>query len=92
MAYYLVTGGCGFIGSHLVEALVQKGERVRVFDNCSTGKAKNIAHVKNQIELVDGDLRELDTVHQAVAGVDYVFPPRCPALGRQICCGSHFEQ
>ena len=73
MAYYLVTGGCGFIGSHLVEALVQKGERVRVFDNCSTGKAKNIAHVKDRIELVDGDLRELDAVHQAVAGVDYVF-------------------
>jgi UDP-glucose 4-epimerase len=85
MAYYLVTGGCGFIGSHLVEALVQKGERVRVFDNCSTGKAKNITHVKDQIELVDGDLRELDAVHQAVAGVDYVFHQGArPSVARSV--------
>ena len=85
MAYYLVTGGCGFIGSHLVEVLVQKGERVRVFDNCSTGKAKNIAHVKNRIELIDGDLRELDAVHQAVAGVDYVFHQGArPSVARSV--------
>ena len=85
MAHYLVTGGCGFIGSHLVEALVQKGERVRVFDNCSTGKAKNIAHVKDQIEFVDGDLRELDAVHQAVAGVDYVFHQGArPSVARSV--------
>ena len=85
MAHYLVTGGCGFIGSHLVEALVQKGERVRVFDNCSTGKAKNIAHVKDRIEFVDGDLRELDAVHQAVAGVDYVFHQGArPSVARSV--------
>ena len=85
MAHYLVTGGCGFVGSHLVEALVQKGERVRVFDNCSTGKAKNIAHVKDQIEFVDGDLRELDAVHQAVAGVDYVFHQGArPSVARSV--------
>ncbi len=85
MAYYLVTGGCGFIGSHLVEALVQKGERVRVFDNCSTGKAKNIAHVKNRIEFVDGDLQELDAVHQAVAGIDYVFHQGArPSVARSV--------
>ena len=85
MAHYLVTGGCGFIGSHLVEVLVQKGERVRVFDNCSTGKAKNIAHVKDQIEFVDGDLRELDAVHQAVAEVDYVFHQGArPSVARSV--------
>ena len=85
MAHYLVTGGCGFIGSHLVEALVQKGERVRVFDNCSTGKVKNIAHLEDQIEFVDGDLRELETVHQAVAGVDYVFHQGArPSVARSV--------
>ena len=85
MAHYLVTGGCGFIGSHLVEALVQKGERVRAFDNCSTGKAKNIAHIKDRIELVDGDLRELDAVHQAIAGVDYVFHQGArPSVARSV--------
>ena len=85
MAHYLVTGGCGFIGSHLVEALLQKGERVRVFDNRSTGKAKNIAHVKDQIEFVDGDLRELDAVHQAVAGVDYVLHQGArPSVARSV--------
>ena len=85
MAHYLVTGGCGFIGSHLVEALVQKGECVRVFDNCSTGKAKNIAHLKDQIEFVEGDLRELDVVHQAVAGVDYVFHQGArPSVARSV--------
>ncbi|RKU32918.1 LPS biosynthesis protein WbpP [Candidatus Poribacteria bacterium] len=85
MAYYLVTGGCGFVGSHLVEALVQKGERVCVFDNCSTGKAKNIAHLKDQIEFVEGDLRELDVVHQAVAGVDYIFHQGArPSVARSV--------
>ena len=85
MTHYLVTGGCGFVGSHLVEALVQKGERVRVFDNCSTGKAENIAHLKNQIELIDGDLRELEAVHQAVAGVDYIFHQGArPSVARSL--------
>ena len=85
MTHYLVTGGCGFVGSHLVEALVQKGERVRVFDNCSTGKAENIAHLKNQIELIDGDLRELENVHQAVAGIDYIFHQGArPSVARSL--------
>ncbi len=85
MAHYLVTGGCGFVGSHLVEALVQKGERVRVFDNCSTGKAENIAHLKDQIEFIDGDLRELDAIQQAVADVDYVFHQGArPSVARSV--------
>ena len=85
MAHYLVTGGCGFVGSHLVEALVEKGDRVRVFDNCSTGKTENVAHLKNQIELIDGDLRELDAVQQAVANVDYVFHQGArPSVARSV--------
>ena len=85
MAHYLVTGGCGFVGSHLVETLVQKGERVRVFDNCSTGKAENIAHLKDQIEFIDGDLRELDAIQQAVVDVDYVFHQGArPSVARSV--------
>lgn len=85
MTHYLVTGGCGFVGSHLVETLVRKGERVRVFDNCSTGNVKNIAHLKDQIEFIDGDLQELDAVRQAVAGVDYVFHQGArPSVARSL--------
>ena len=85
MAHYLVTGGCGFVGSHLVEALVQKGERVRVFDNRSTGKAENIAHLTDQIEFIDGDLRQLDAVQQAVADIDYVFHQGArPSVARSV--------
>jgi nucleoside-diphosphate-sugar epimerase len=72
MPHYLVTGGCGFIGSHLVEALVKKGERVRVFDNCSTGGAESLAAVMDKIELMNADLRDMEAVRKAVAGVDYV--------------------
>jgi len=72
MARYLVTGGAGFIGSHVVDALVARGEGVRVLDNFATGKRDNIAHNVQHIELIEGDLTDLDTVRQAVAGVDYV--------------------
>lgn len=72
MATYLITGGAGFIGSNIVEELVRQGERVRVLDNFSTGKRENIAPFLEDIELIEGDLRHLDTVRQAVQGVDYV--------------------
>jgi nucleoside-diphosphate-sugar epimerase len=72
LAIYLVTGGAGFIGSNIVEELVRRGERVRVLDNFSTGKRENIAPFVEHIELVEGDLRDLSTVQQAVAGADYV--------------------
>ena len=52
----LVTGGAGFIGSHIVDALVQRGDKVRVLDNLSTGRVENLAQVRNQIELIEGDL------------------------------------
>lgn len=85
MAHYLVTGGCGFIGSHLVEVLVSKGERVRVFDDCSTGKAKNIAQVSDQVKFIHEDLRNLDAVRKAVAEVDYVLHQGArPSVARSV--------
>lgn len=69
---YLVTGGAGFIGSHLVEALVERGERVRVLDDFSTGRRENLAAVAGHIELLEGDVADLKTVERAMAGCDYV--------------------
>ncbi len=78
-ARYLVTGGAGFIGSHLVEALLLRGQKVRVLDNLSTGKRDNLSFVDqlpgeiaSHCELVAGDIRDLDTVRRCSAGVDYV--------------------
>ena len=70
---YLVTGGAGFIGSHIVTALVERGDSVRVFDNLSTGKAENLAHLGKRVEFTQGDLLEPKQVEQAVAGIDVVF-------------------
>jgi UDP-glucose 4-epimerase len=69
---YLVTGGAGFIGSNIVEELVRRGERVRVLDNFSTGKRENLSAFVEDIELVEGDLRDPPTVRQAVENVDYI--------------------
>ena len=60
MAVCLVTGGAGFIGSHLVDALVARGHTVRVLDNFSTGRSANLAQVVNDIELIRGDVTDLD--------------------------------
>jgi UDP-glucose 4-epimerase len=73
MTSYLVTGGAGFIGSHIVDALLAKGGKVRVLDNLTTGRRENLAHVAGQVELVEGDIRNLDDVKRAVEGVDIVF-------------------
>jgi len=72
MAQYLVTGGAGFIGSHIVEALVGRGESVRVLDNLSTGKTENISPWLDHIDFVHGDLIDLNTVRSACRGIDYV--------------------
>ncbi len=70
----LVTGGCGFIGSHIVEALVQRGYRVRILDNFSTGKLENIASIsKQEIEVLEGDVADVSTVDAAMQGCEYVF-------------------
>jgi len=63
----LVTGGAGFIGSHLVDALLARGAHVRVFDNFSTGHRSNLAHCQNDIELIEGDLRDFDECVRACA-------------------------
>lgn len=72
MAGYLVTGGAGFIGSHLVEELLKRGQRVRVLDNFTTGKRERLEPHLDKIELVEGDLRSQHTVRDAVAGIDFV--------------------
>lgn len=69
---YLVTGGAGFIGSHIVEGLVKKGERVRVIDNLSTGKLENLELLMDEIEFIEGDLREPKAAAQAAKGADFV--------------------
>jgi UDP-glucose 4-epimerase len=72
MAHYLVTGGGGFIGSNLVQALVERGEQVRVLDNFATGRRRNLAEFENKVELLEGDIRDRRAVERAVEGVDYV--------------------
>ena len=69
---WLVTGGAGFIGSNIAETLVKRGERVRVVDDFSTGKASHIVSFKRGIELVRGDIRKLADVRKAMKGVTYV--------------------
>jgi nucleoside-diphosphate-sugar epimerase len=71
MASYLVTGGAGFIGSHLTEELVRRGHTVRVADNLATGKRRNLDHLAG-VEFLEGDLADLPFAQQAVAGVDFV--------------------
>lgn len=81
----LVTGGAGFIGSHLVEALVARGERVTVLDNLATGHMENLAAVRDQIELIQGDIAEADTAHTALQGMDVVFHQAAlPSVPRSI--------
>ena len=69
---YLVTGGAGFIGSNIVEALVRRGERVRVLDNLSTGSRANLEAFADRVDFVEGDLRDPDAVRRAVDGVSYI--------------------
>lgn len=73
MSLCLVTGGAGFIGSHLVEALLDQGYAVRVLDNLSSGSLSNLVKVINQIELVQADVGDLPTVRAAVQGAELVF-------------------
>ena len=69
----LVTGGAGFIGSHLVDALLSKGDDITVLDNFSTGRPENLSHVKDEIELVEADLSLYGTWTKYFKGVDRVF-------------------
>ena len=69
---YLVTGGAGFIGANLVEALVRRGARVRVLDNFSTGRRENLDACAREIEIIEGDIRDPEVPRRAMAGVRYV--------------------
>ncbi|WP_256758989.1 SDR family oxidoreductase [Cohnella sp. WQ 127256] len=73
MAKCLVTGGAGFIGSNLVEALLAANHEVRVLDNFSTGKRENLQEFGNRIELFEGDIRDLELCQMAATNMDYIF-------------------
>jgi nucleoside-diphosphate-sugar epimerase len=84
MAHYLVTGGAGFIGSHLCEELVRRGERVRVVDSLITGKRQNLAHLP-QVEFMHGDLADIDVARRAVEGVEFVLHQAAiPSVPRSV--------
>jgi nucleoside-diphosphate-sugar epimerase len=82
---FLVTGGAGFIGSHLVQRLVAQGERVRVLDDQSTGRWENVAPWAAQIELVKGSICEPETCQQACRGVEFVLHQAAlPSVPRSV--------
>jgi nucleoside-diphosphate-sugar epimerase len=84
MPHYLVTGGAGFIGSHLCEELVRRGERVRVVDSLITGKRQNLAHLP-QVEFMAGDLADIDVARRAVHGIEYVLHQAAiPSVPRSV--------
>jgi nucleoside-diphosphate-sugar epimerase len=84
MAHYLVTGGAGFIGSHLSEELARRDHQVRVADSLVTGKRSNLDHVPG-IEFLEGDLADLDFARRTVAGVDYVLHQAAlPSVPRSV--------
>ena len=73
MKTVLVTGAAGFIGSHLVDALVARGERVRGLDNFATGRASNLAHVRDQIDFTEASLLDREALADTCDGVDVIF-------------------
>ena len=72
MPRYLVTGGAGFIGSHMVERLLADGHQVRVFDDLSLGKLENLAAVRDRVEFIKGDLRDRAAVTNACKGIERI--------------------
>ena len=73
MRTFLVTGGAGFIGSNIAEALVKRGDRVRVIDNLCTGHISNLDGFMDELEFIEGDICDAETVEKAVDGVDCIF-------------------
>jgi UDP-glucose 4-epimerase len=83
--HYLVTGGAGFIGNGIVRALLERGDRVRVFDNFSTGHRDNLSDIEADVELLEGDLRSPDACRRAVRGAAIVFHQAAlPSVPRSI--------
>ena len=84
MVDYLVTGGAGFIGSHLAEELVRRGHKVRVADSLITGKISNLEHIPG-VEFIEGDLAELDFAKKVADGCDYVLHQAAiPSVPRSV--------
>ncbi|MBS1787378.1 MAG: SDR family oxidoreductase [Acidobacteria bacterium] len=82
---YLVTGGAGFIGSHIAEALVNRGDRVRVLDNLMTGKRENLTHLTGKIEFIEADIRDYTAIRQAAEGVNVIFHEAAiPSVPRSV--------
>ena len=81
----LVTGGAGIIGSHLVAGLLSQGHFVRVVDNFLTGKKENLAEVSDQIELIEGDIRDFSLCQEIVQGIDWLFHQAAlPSVPRSV--------
>ena len=72
MSTYLVTGGAGFIGSNIVDELIARNQKVKVVDNFFTGKKENLSHLLGKIELIEGDIRDLDLMKKISKGVDFI--------------------
>src|SRR3984893_1979506 len=84
MSSYLVTGGAGFIGSHLSEELVRRGHQVRVVDSLITGKRRNLAHIPG-VDFLEGDLADMAVAERAVQGVEYVLHEAAiPSVPRSV--------
>ena len=82
---YLITGGAGFIGSNIVETLLQRGDEARVLDDFSTGRRENLTAFKKDIQIIEGDIRDYETVAKAVDGVDYVLHQAAlPSVPRSV--------
>jgi nucleoside-diphosphate-sugar epimerase len=85
MATYLVTGGAGFIGSHMVEELVRRGETVRVLDNLATGKAANLARIAGRIDFQEADIRDLEAISPNFRDTQYVIHlAALPSVARSV--------
>ena len=76
MVRCLVTGGAGFIGSHIVRGLLDAGHKVRVLDSLSTGKKANLEEVSNRIDFIEGDICDPIAVRESLSGIERVFQDR----------------
>jgi len=82
---YLVTGGAGFIGSNIAARLVESGHQVRILDNFSSGRAVNLSTISDDIEIINGDIRDFWVVTQAVEGIDYILHQAAlPSVPRSV--------
>ena len=86
----LITGGAGFIGSHLADALIARGDQVIALDNFSTGSTANIKHITKNLEIIDGDIRNADLINETVKDVDLIFH-MAAALGVKTILESPLE-